>query len=540
MPNLPNFRRQAMGDVVPAMLEPGEFVINRNAVNALGVDNLEVLNDAGGAHSAIDELIASATVASTLQNARPPHYQQGGEVYGYQGGGFIDRLKRSFVDDKGFFRGETSEAPVGAGSYGPGLNRTLEAEYEARQGKPMDFEGEKSRFHGVIGMLNDMRLKKELEGQAADFRREFTPYGPSERYSASVSTPSKGGGYGLSLGYREKDFGPFEGQQELFDERYQSLKTDPRMVGAQEAIQRRSEQPSNIVELLKGMGGYQGGGQVENGKKPKKTLDQLLLELQLMEMHGSDKDKIPKGSPLEPVFSAMGKYPHHPKYLIDGEWVSGNPDMDDSTMMNAPMRMMFYTPDKGWVGMETILGYDEYQSYKNIDKQSLKKEIGFKSPKSGNNYQEGGQVYQGPPYEPSEADFGRQVNPFTGEEMNIAEDKKRMALQMLKSLGVGKGQRIDSDAMDSLMGMSDDRRIIPPLPPDEYVMRQENGEMYMSKQQVPKLSPAYMASFGMETPLSKRQRSLLQRRAINPESISPQLHGLLGKVLLQRLENEPE
>jgi hypothetical protein len=286
--------------------------------------------------------------------------------------------------------------------------------------------------------------------------------------------------------------------------------------------------------------GYQQGGKIENGKKPKKTLDQLLLELQLMEMHGSDKDKIPKGSPLEPVFSAMGKYPHHPKYLIDGEWVSGNPDMDDSTMMNAPMRMMFYTPDKGWVGMETILGYDEYQSYKNIDKQSLKKEIGFKSPKSGNNYQEGGQVYQGPRNEPSEADFGRQVNPFTGEEMNIAEDKKRMALQMLKSLGVGKGQRIDSDAMDSLMGMSDDRRIIPPLPPDEYVMRQENGGMYMSKQQVPKLSPAYMVSFGMETPLSKRQRSLLQRRAINPESMSPQLHGLLGKVLLQRLENEPE
>jgi len=410
MPNLPNFRRQAMGDVVPAMLEPGEFVINRKAVNALGVDNLEVLNDAGGAHNAIDELIASATVASSLQNARPPHYQQGGEVYGYQGGGFIDRLKRSFVDDKGFFRGETSEAPVGGGHWGPGLNRTLEAEYVARQGRPMDFEGEKSRFHGVIGMMNDMRLKKELEGQAADFRREFTPYGPPSRYSASVSTPSEGGGYGLSLGYREKDFGPFEGQQELFDERYQSLKTDPRMVGAQEAIQRRSEQPSNIVELLKGMGGYQGGGQ----------------------------------------------------------------------------------------------------------------------------------VYQGPPYEPSEEDFGRQVNPFTGEEMNIAEDKKRMALQMLKSLGVGKGQRIDSDAMDSLMGMSDDRRIIPPLPPDEYVMRQENGEMYMSKQQVPKLSPAYMASFGMETPLSKRQRSLLQRRAINPESMSPQLRGLLGKVLLQRLENEPE
>jgi hypothetical protein len=90
------------------------------------------------------------------------------------------------------------------------------------------------------------------------------------------------------------------------------------------------------------------------------------------------------------------------------------------------------------------------------------------------------------------------------------------------------------------MGMSNDRRVMPVLPPDEYVMRQENGEMFMSKQQVPKLSTAYMAAFGMETPLSKRQRNLLQRRAINPESMSPQMRGLLGKVLLQRLGNEPE
>jgi len=94
MPNLPNFRRQAMGDVVPAMLEPGEFVINRKAVNALGVDNLEVLNDAGGAHSAIDELIASATVANSLQNAKPPHFQQGGQVRGYQQGGKIENEKK--------------------------------------------------------------------------------------------------------------------------------------------------------------------------------------------------------------------------------------------------------------------------------------------------------------------------------------------------------------------------------------------------------------------------------------------------------------
>ena len=154
-------------------------------------------------------------------------------------------------------------------------------------------------------------------------------------------------------------------------------------------------------------------------------------------------------------------------------------------------------------------------------------------------YQQGGQVHQGPPYEPSEADFEPQVNPFTGEAVDSAEDKKRLVMSMLKSLGVGKGQRIDSDAMDSLIGMSDDRRIISPLQPDEYIMRQENGDMFMSRQQVPKLSAAYMASFGMETPLSKRQRSLLQSRALNPESMGSQLRGLPGKVLLRRFENEP-
>jgi len=471
MPNLPNFRRQAMGDVVPAMLEPGEFVINRKAVNALGVDNLEVLNDAGGAHSAIDELIASATVANSLQNAKPPHFQQGGQVRGYQEGG-----------PAGYPIPDLSEFTMNRYADVPGLEEfTMNRFVESLASKGE--RGLQDYYQGIEAGAARGEFAPSIQGRGG---REFSVVPETPQRNWQISGPEYPGEWQVS--------GP----------------------------------------------GYQQGGKIENEKKPKKTLDQLLLELQLMETHGSDKDKIPKGSPLEPVFSAMGKYPHHPKYLIDGEWVSGNPDMDDSTMMNAPMRMMFYTPDKGWVGMETILGYDEYQSYKNIDKQSLKKEIGFKSPKSGNNYQEGGQVYQGPPYEPSEADFGRQVNPFTGEEMNIAEDKKRMALQMLKSLGVGKGQRIDSDARDSLMGMSDDRRIIPPLPPDEYVMRQENGGMYMSKQQVPKLSPAYMASFGMETPLSKRQRSLLQRRAINPKSMSPQLHGLLGKVLLQRLENEPE
>ena len=48
-----------------------------------------------------------------------------------------------------------------------------------------------------------------------------------------------------------------------------------------------------------------------------------------------------------------------------------------------------------------------------------------------------------------------------------------------------------------------------------------------------------MNSFGLETPLSRRQQSFLQRRAIAPETLNPQVKSLLGRALVQRLTNEP-
>ena len=50
-----------MADTVPAMLEPGEFIIRRDAARRIGQPALNALNNfdrAGGAHGAIDELIA--------------------------------------------------------------------------------------------------------------------------------------------------------------------------------------------------------------------------------------------------------------------------------------------------------------------------------------------------------------------------------------------------------------------------------------------------------------------------------------------------
>lgn len=70
-----------MADTVPAMLEPGEYVIRKDAVDKIGVENLDMMNNIdrssqmymshGGlvpqlqnAHSAIDELLALNTLAN--------------------------------------------------------------------------------------------------------------------------------------------------------------------------------------------------------------------------------------------------------------------------------------------------------------------------------------------------------------------------------------------------------------------------------------------------------------------------------------------
>ena len=62
-----------MADTVPAMLEPGEFVIRRDAAQKIGQPALHALNNFDrnqGSHGAIDELIALGTLGM----------QEGGEV----------------------------------------------------------------------------------------------------------------------------------------------------------------------------------------------------------------------------------------------------------------------------------------------------------------------------------------------------------------------------------------------------------------------------------------------------------------------------
>ena len=62
MKGLPYYRQYSMGDVVNANLEPGEYVVRRNAVNSIGTENMEMLNHADGAHGALNKLMVSASL----------------------------------------------------------------------------------------------------------------------------------------------------------------------------------------------------------------------------------------------------------------------------------------------------------------------------------------------------------------------------------------------------------------------------------------------------------------------------------------------
>ena len=166
-----------------------------------------------------------------------------------------------------------------------------------------------------------------------------------------------------------------------------------------------------------------------------------------------------------------------------------------------------------------------------------------------------------------ESDRRNKLNALTGDTIDPQLDSLRLLQRMQKSKMptygrknmqqggqvLGKGQPLErrpspseqlaamqameARPQDSLMSsMGEDKRV---RPADKYIIK--DGTMSKREMEVPKLSSAYLQSFGMETPLSKRQNDLLRHRALSPETlgINPQVQSLLGKALVQRLSNEP-
>jgi len=82
-----------MPDTVPAMLEPGEFVIRKDAAEKIGMDKLNMLNNADrleSGHSAIDELIALSTLSGSQQMMSGGNVKKMPQSGYMQDGGSVD------------------------------------------------------------------------------------------------------------------------------------------------------------------------------------------------------------------------------------------------------------------------------------------------------------------------------------------------------------------------------------------------------------------------------------------------------------------
>lgn len=92
------------------------------------------------------------------------------------------------------------------------------------------------------------------------------------------------------------------------------------------------------------------------------------------------------------------------------------------------------------------------------------------------------------------------------------------------------------EQMANFMSLLENEKRVRPVSPDRYIVK--DGVMSETEMDVPKLTSAYLSSFGIATPLSRRQGQMLQRKMIAPETLNPQVKGLLNRVLVQRLAAE--
>jgi len=107
----------AQSDNIPAMLQSGEYVVRKEAVDKLGKDTMDMINNAdrlgymGGGlvpqgqhgHSAIDELLALNTLANqkSIDMTRDSSMMnKGGLVDNYMGGGMMDEYMYGGMADK--------------------------------------------------------------------------------------------------------------------------------------------------------------------------------------------------------------------------------------------------------------------------------------------------------------------------------------------------------------------------------------------------------------------------------------------------------
>ncbi len=132
--------------------------------------------------------------------------------------------------------------------------------------------------------------------------------------------------------------------------------------------------------------------------------------------------------------------------------------------------------------------------------------------------------------------FQGPLSPSQSESLNeflkqLEEEKEKQPKKLMAQEG---GMISDNNLMGA---MANDRRVAA-LQPDVYSSKMENGMTVKQKIMVPKLAEAILPVYGVETPLSRRQSSMLKKNAVSPSALNPNVKGLVNRLLVQRLANE--
>jgi hypothetical protein len=503
-----------MGDVVNANLEPGEYVVRRNAVNSIGKDNMELLNQADGAHGALNKLMVSASLVNLQPQDNSPvkieangfpiadspvrqrvdatrNMQKGGEVdfkehmmydkndKGYLAKTYEDhlRMKKMGYSHKGMQEGgvikKDSECVGGECAVPSAVNQ--EGYYS------MPWKGKNVMIDTMSRMEEDGVAQYLAEGEGGDYFMMNESDIPADSLKAWSGNGYQEGG---PIPYSEgSDWG--EMNKEWARQKFLS-DLDPSTMGLMENIRSKDRIDPATAELfarlkgksvepslngispqeIKSAGGYQEGGEVGKYEKA----------LQKAEMMGEAGYALPESlsAPAEEMSNMRSAEDLYGMYMRMGpQMVKDKMSGMESRALDSLLQQKMNNMDRPAVPQYGMGGMiDEYNMGGYVKK-----------------YQDGGEVEE-------------DINP-----------KQLQAMAVLDSLRQEGGEKLES------------------LPSDSY-----------GGQQVPKNAMTiipYLKSFGrMRTPLQEQERFMFQRYGLNPDALPPQLQGLRGLALRQRMGNE--
>lgn len=637
-------------------LEGGEYIIPKEAVpdylpvlqqiTQVGRDRQQMQNG----NTAIDALIASASMQNGIAQPKSPVYQEGGRV------SFLERLPlignqlrgyREFQEAEDFINRQNPDSPLFS---------------EEVQQRGIQVGGE---LKNVKKSENDITVTDLLQSAMYNYdpqelSRGIASFGKSDQGKSVLNKLIIGRPEGYTIEEDDGRASRFVGRENIAQSERGKKLLGLFPVGYSGSVEPNTEGNYQLdfsdLDALKALAGYQKGGmiQYEDGgevhsrrmynqgtgfDKKKSDLDgdgeiseyerkrgmaiaKAMGKMQMGGMVGMQR-------PMNPAMNFSPMQRMNPRMYQEGGQVDKGayPAKDMEMLKQFPLTYKFfmdrrgrqsYYPEQDSLAARMFRGeIDPNEAFSKALMLPLTQEKGTAPPRRQQEIRNPNERF-GPPdslaYSVKDLEkqaqenfesfmdsleYRRSLNPFTGKPMDTDADLERLRKRMIQSrippskqrMPMQEGGQIPSarsmrpsvEAQERLLrdlqerglvgtnpadtpgffplasqaqpgslieAISSDRRVMPlEMQSDRYMTEIPNAKNYQSYEMqppvyskevtvVPKLSTAYLASFGVETPLSKRQQELLLRKGVAPKTLNPSVKGLINRVLVQRLGNE--